>query len=74
VASATTPREGSKSSQVIAMLQRKGGTTVEEIMTKMGWQVHTTRALLSAGGSLRKKHGLVTSEKVGDQRIYSIKG
>jgi len=31
--------------------------------------------MLSAGGSLTKKHGLVvTSEKVGDKRTYSIKG
>jgi len=56
------------------MLKRKGGTTLEEIMKAMGWQKHTTRALLSAGGSLTKKHGLVViSEKVGDKRTYSIK-
>jgi len=73
-ADATAPRDGSKSSQVIAMLKGEGGTTLEEIMAKMGWQKHTTRALLSAGGSLTKKHGLVvTSEKVGETRIYSIK-
>jgi hypothetical protein len=42
---------------------------------KFDWQAHTTRAMLSAGGSLRKKHGLVViSEKVGDERRYSIKG
>jgi len=41
-----TPREGSKTSQVIAMLKREGGTTLEEIMTAMGWQKHTTRAML----------------------------
>jgi hypothetical protein len=71
---ASVPREGSKTSRVIAMLQRQGGTTVEEIMAEMGWLKHTTRAMLSAGGSLTKKHGLVvTSEKVGDQRTYSIK-
>ena len=70
-----TPREGSKTSQVIAMLKREGGATLEEIVTAMGWLKHTTRAMLSAGGSLRKKHGLtVTSEKVGDRRRYSIKG
>ena len=69
------PREGSKTSQVIAMLKREGGTTLEEIMTTMGWQKHTARAMLSAGGSLTKNHGLVvTSEKVGEKRIYSIKG
>ena len=71
---ASVPREGSKTSRVIAMLKREGGTTLEEIMTTMGWQKHTTRAMLSAGGSLTKKHGLiVTSEKVGDKRMYSIK-
>jgi len=71
---AGVPREGSKTSQVIAMLQREGGTTLEEIMTAMGWLKHTTRAMLSAGGSLTKKHGLVvTSEKVGEKRVYSIK-
>ncbi len=37
-ADATARRDGSKSSQVIAMLKREGGTTLEEIMTKMGWQ------------------------------------
>ena len=72
--SAGGPREGSKTSQVIAMLKREGGTTLEEIVTAMGWQRHTTRALLSSGGSLTKNHGLVvTSEKVGDRRTYSIK-
>jgi Protein of unknown function (DUF3489) len=72
---ASVPREGSKTSQVIAMLKREGGATLEEIMTAMGWQQHTTRALMSAGGSLRKKHGLVvTSKKVGDKRTYFIKG
>jgi hypothetical protein len=69
------PREGSKTSQVIAMLKRKSGTTLEEIMTAMGWQKHTTRAMLSAGGSLTKKHGLIIiSAKAGDKRTYSIKG
>jgi hypothetical protein len=74
VANPGTPREGSKISQVISMLKREGGTTLEEIMSTMAWQKHTTRAMLSAGGSLAKKHGLVvTSKKVGENRIYSIK-
>jgi hypothetical protein len=74
IANSGTPREGSKISQVIAMLKREGGTTLEEIMSTMAWQKHTTRAMLSAGGSLSKKHGLVvTSEKVGESRIYAIK-
>ena len=71
---AGAPREGSKTSKVIAMLRREGGTTLEEIMAEMGWLKHTTRAMLSAGGSLTKNHGLVIrSEKIGDKRVYSIK-
>jgi hypothetical protein len=69
-----TPREGSKTSQVIAMLKGDSGTTLEEIRSAMGWLKHTTRAMLSAGGSLTKKHGLViVSEKVDGKRVYSIK-
>jgi len=74
VAGQGSPREDSKTSQVIAMLKRDGGATLEEIMAKFNWQKHTTRSMLSAGGSLIKKHGLaVTSEKIGDTRTYSIK-
>jgi hypothetical protein len=72
---ASVPRDGSKTSRVIAMLKREGGATLEEIMSEMGWQQHSTRSMMSAGGSLAKKHGLiVTSEKVGDQRTYLTKG
>ena len=34
------PRDGSKTAQVVAMLQRKNGATLAEIMDKMGWQRH----------------------------------
>jgi hypothetical protein len=69
------PRDGSKTSRVIELLKREGGVTLQEIMTEMGWQSHTTRALMSAGGSLAKKHGLtVESTKGADgERTYSIK-
>jgi hypothetical protein len=71
---ASVPRAESKTNQVIGMLKRQGGTTLEEIMTAMGWQSHTTRAMLSAGGSLTKKHGLaIVTEKIGVKRTYSIK-
>ena len=44
-------------------------------MTEMGWQSHTTRALMSAGGALAKKHGLTVVSTKGENgdRIYSIK-
>jgi DNA-binding transcriptional MerR regulator len=56
------------------MLKREGGVSLEEIKAAMSWQKHTTRAMLSAGGSLTRNHGLiVTSQKVGETRRYSIK-
>jgi hypothetical protein len=67
------PRATSKTAQLIEMLRRPQGATLEEVMTRFGWQVHTTRALMSAGGSLTKKHGItVISERVGDTRTYRI--
>lgn len=72
---ATATREGSKTSRVIEMLKREGGVTLKEIMAEMGWQSHTTRALMSAGGSLTKKHGLmvVSTKNENGERTYSIK-
>ena len=37
---AAGPREGAKTAQVIALLQRKNGATLAEIMEKMNWQKH----------------------------------
>jgi Protein of unknown function (DUF3489) len=46
------PRATSKTAQLIEMLKRPGGATLEEVMARFGWQIHTTRAIMSAGGSL----------------------
>src|ERR1039458_2174862 len=65
------PREGSKTAKVVAMLQRKNGATLEEIMTQMGWQRHTVRGMIA--GSLKKAGCTVESFKSekGD-RTYRI--
>ena len=72
-AGTTGPRETSKTAQLIGMLRTRGGATLEGICQKFGWQAHTTRAMMSAGGTLTKKHGItVISEKVGEFRTYRI--
>jgi DeoR/GlpR family transcriptional regulator of sugar metabolism len=73
-AKAKGTREGSKISRVIEMLKREGGVTLKELMDEMGWQQHTTRALMSAGGSLAKKHGLTVVSTKGEngERTYSL--
>lgn len=63
-----------KSAQVLALLQRKGGATVQEIMAATEWQPHTVRGFLA--GTVRKKLGLtVTSTKdEAGKRTYVIEG
>jgi hypothetical protein len=51
-----TPRPGTKQAQMIEMLKRPEGATVEEIAAATGWQHHTIRGAIS--GALKKKLGL----------------
>jgi Protein of unknown function (DUF3489) len=70
---AKTPRDGSKKAKVLALLGRKEGATLAQLMKATGWQAHSVRGFLS--GALGKKMGLeVTSAKSEDgERTYSIK-
>jgi hypothetical protein len=66
------PREGSKTAQVVAMLQRKNGATLGEIMNTMGWQKHTVRGFMA--GAMKKAGYAVESFKPeGGERTYRIK-
>ena len=47
-----TPRGGSKLAQVIGLLQRDHGATIDELIAATGWLAHTTRAVLTG---LRKR-------------------
>jgi hypothetical protein len=64
-------REGSKTAQVVAMLQRKGGATLAEITAKMSWQKHTVRGFMA--GTMKKAGYAVESFKPeGGERTYRI--
>jgi hypothetical protein len=66
-------RTGTKSEEVIAMLKRKGGATMAEIMAHTCWQKHTTRGWVS--GFLGKKMGIAVESFKSDkgERTYRIK-
>ena len=71
----TQPRRQSKQAQVVDMLSRPEGATIEQIVQSSGWQEHTVRGMFA--GALKKKLGLtIASEKIsgpgGTQRIYRI--
>ena len=68
------PREGSKTAQVIELLKRPEGVSLDELVKKFGWQTRTIRAMVCSTGAINKKHGhTVLSEKneKGD-RIFRI--
>lgn len=49
-------KQQSKQSQLIELLKKKTGTTIEEMMLLTGWQPHTVRGIIS--GALKKRLGL----------------
>ncbi len=65
-------RAGTKTARLIALLRRKDGATIADLIEVTGWQAHSVRGALS--GTLKKKLGLaVASDKVdGRGRVYSI--
>src|SRR6266404_3640124 len=65
------PKRRSKQDEVIAMLRRSEGATVDEVASATGWQRHTVRGVLS--GTLKKKLGLtLASAKEERGRVYRI--
>src|SRR5438067_13604925 len=61
----------SKQGEVIAMLRRPEGATVDEVASTIGWQRHTVRRLFS--GTLKKKLGItVVSAQEERGRVYRI--
>jgi hypothetical protein len=64
-------REGSKSAQVIAMLQRNDGATLAEIMEKMGWQKHTVRGFM-AGAMKKAGYNVESFKSAQGDRSYRI--
>jgi Protein of unknown function (DUF3489) len=66
------PRRGSKLAQVIELLQRDNGATVDELTAATEWLAHTTRAALTG---LRKRGYAVAIDRSDHERgsSYRIK-
>jgi hypothetical protein len=69
----STRQGGSKTGQVLDLLKRPGGATLQELMAATGWQPHSVRGFLS--GTVRKKMGLAVNSSKGQDgdRTYSVK-
>lgn len=58
-----------KSADVIALMQRPDGATLDELVAATGWLPHTTRAALTG---LRKKGHAIERSKRGDVTCYTL--
>jgi hypothetical protein len=64
-------RRPSKQEEVIAMLRRPEGATIDEVACVTGWQRHTVRGVFS--GTLKKKLGLTLASAQDERgRVYRI--
>jgi hypothetical protein len=67
---ASAPRSGSKISQVIGLLQREDGATLDEVVAATGWLPHTSRAALTG---LRKRGYAIERRLIAEgRRSYII--
>ena len=71
--SAKTPstKAQTKQDQLLALLRRHQGTTIEHAAKTLEWQPHSVRGIIS--GVLKKRLGLtITSEKADRGRVYRV--
>jgi hypothetical protein len=65
------PARPSKQAEVIGLLRRAEGVTVDEVRAVTGWQPHTVRGVFS--GAIKKKLGLaIVAAKEERGRVYRI--
>ncbi len=62
--------EATKRTQLIALLERKEGASLDDMVANTGWLTHTARAALT---SLRKSGYAIESQKADGVRRYRIK-
>ena len=71
-APAPKQREGTRKATVIALLERAGGATLEELMAATLWQKHSVRGFISTLGS-KGGYTIVSARREEDKaRCYSI--
>ena len=64
--------KGSKLGEIIRLLQRAKGATIDDLTEATGWQAHSVRGAIS--GQLRKRHGLAVSATTDEARglVYRL--
>ncbi len=67
---AIVPRDGTKISRVVGLLQRDDGATLDEVIAATGWLPHTSRAALT--GLRKRGYAIEKHLNAAGQRGYTI--
>jgi Protein of unknown function (DUF3489) len=70
--SINSPRQGSKLAEVLALLGRETGASIEELTLATGWLPHTARAALT--GLRKRGYTLLREGKAEGGSVYRISG
>jgi DNA-binding IclR family transcriptional regulator len=62
-------REGSKAANLLEMLQRKEGASLEEMTERTGWQNHMVRAAMTG---LQKKGHTIEKRTAGNTTVWFV--
>jgi len=66
-----SPKPHTKRDQLLALLRRAEGVTIEQAAKALAWQSHSVRGIIS--GVLKKRLGCtITSEKGDAARVYRV--
>lgn len=69
VSAPPTTKRITKTDQLIALLRRPDGASIEEMVEALGWLPHTARAALTG---LKKKGHQVVRDKAGSVTVYKL--
>ncbi len=69
MARTTTKKKATKTDKLVAMLKRKQGATLDDLVEATGWLPHTTRAAMTG---LRKKGHAIERVSVDGVSRYAI--
>ena len=69
---AHTGRKNTKQAQVVALLKRSGGATLDHLMRATGWQAHSVRGFISGALGKRLKLKIESFKTARGERAYRI--
>jgi len=66
-------RAGSKKAEILKLLHRPSGVTLQQLMAATGWQAHSVRGFISAGVGKRMGLKVASARQEDGQRVYQIR-